>query len=152
MTGACFTMKYGNSISRCDVARLELLLHGVENVGDVLDVDHVAVRVEHLEEAAHVGAFEFLGQIHEHADGRNRVLHRARLVPHLDREAQTPHADLVDAQFPVIALALLVVQFDQGRRHRVPAFQAALGRPVAQGKRSATRVRLAPHQAATRAG
>ena len=95
--------------------RLELRLHGVENVGDVLDVDDVAVRVEHLEEAAHVRAFELLGQVHEHADGRHRVLHRARLVPHLDREAQTPHADLVDAQLPVVALALLVVQFGRGR-------------------------------------
>src|SRR5678815_4332395 len=38
---------------------LELCLHGVKDVGDVLDVDDVAVSVQHFDEAAHVGAFEF---------------------------------------------------------------------------------------------
>ena len=35
--------------------------------------------IEHLNEAAHVGAFEFFGQIHEHADGRHGVLYRCAL-------------------------------------------------------------------------
>ena len=103
-------------------------------------MDDVAVRVEHLEEAAHVRALEFLGQIHEHADGRHGVLHRARLVPHLDREAQTPHADLVNAQFPVVALALLVVQLDQGRRRTALRVSGcATGDPLPRIERLAPR-------------
>ena len=72
--------------------------------------------IEHLDETAHVGAFEFLGQVHEHADGGDGVLHRARLVAHLDGEAQTAHADLVNAQFAVVALALLVMQGGEALR------------------------------------
>ena len=67
--------------------------------------------VEHLDEAAHVGAFEFLGQIHKHPDRRDRVLHRPRLVPHLDRETQPSNAHFINAQLAMIALTLLVVQF-----------------------------------------
>ena len=67
--------------------------------------------MEHLDEPAHVGAFEFLGQIDIHADGGNGVLQRAGLVANLDGETQTPHSDLVNAQFAVVPFALLVVQF-----------------------------------------
>jgi hypothetical protein len=73
-------------------------------------VDDAAVRVEHFDEAAHVRAFEMMRQIHEHPDGRNRVLKCARLVAHLNRKAQPAHADLVNAQFARVAFILLVVQ------------------------------------------
>ena len=33
------------------------------------------MRIERLDEPAHVRAFEFLRQIHEHPDRRHRVLH-----------------------------------------------------------------------------
>ena len=67
------------------------------------------VRVEHLDEPAHVGALEFMRQVHEQADGGDGVLQRPLLVADLDGEAQAAHADLVNAQFAVIGFALLVV-------------------------------------------
>ena len=91
--------------------RLQLRLHRVENLRDILDVHHAAMGMEHLDEPAHVGAFEFLGQIDIHADGGNGVLQRAGLVADLDGETQTPNSNLVNAQFAVVPLALLVVQF-----------------------------------------
>ncbi len=68
--------------------RFELGLHGVKDVGDVLHMDDVPVRIEHLDEPAHVGAFEFMRQIDEHPDGGDGVLQGALLVADLDGEAQ----------------------------------------------------------------
>ncbi len=89
-----------------DVRRggVQFLLQRKQNVPDVFHVDDAAVRVEHLDEPAHVRAFEFLRQIHEHADGRHGVLDAARLVAHLDGKAQSAHADLVNAQLARVAL------------------------------------------------
>src|SRR5450432_4939781 len=86
----------------------------MQDVRNIFDMNDIAVRVEHLDEAAHVRAFEFLRQIHEHTDGRDGVLHAARLVAHLDGKAQPAHADLVNAQLACVALALLVVQMRGG--------------------------------------
>ena len=94
----------------CDVAEFSFFCSDSKMSADVFDVDDAAVRVEHLDEPAHVRAFEFLRQIHKHADGGHGVLDAARLVAHLDGKAQPAHADLVNAQFARVALALLVVQ------------------------------------------
>ena len=74
------------------------------------------------------------------------------LVPHLDREAQSPHADLVDAQFPVVALTLLVVQLDQSRWRMGAVFQARPRRSIAQDKHLSPRFGGAPPRAAAQAG
>ena len=108
--GARLDMKYGNSISRCDVAALQLALQLEQDVPDVLHMNDAAVRVEHFDEPAHVRALEFLRQVHEQPDRRHGVLHRVRLVAHLDGKAQSAHAHLVNAQFAMVALALFVLQ------------------------------------------
>ena len=89
---------------------VELRLHRVKNILKVLDVDDIAMGIEHFEEAAHVRALELLRQVHEHADGRHGILHRVRLIAHLDGEAQLAHPHLVNAQLPVVAFALFVMQ------------------------------------------
>ena len=53
---------------------VQAYLHLAKDVREVLDVDDRAMRIEDLHEAAHVGALEFLGQIHEQAEGGHRVL------------------------------------------------------------------------------
>jgi hypothetical protein len=90
--------------------RLELFLHRIQNLRDVLDVHDVAMSIEHLDESAHVRAFEFLGQIHKHANRRHRILHRMRLVADLNRKAKPPNSYLVDAQLTMITLALFIMQ------------------------------------------
>src|SRR4029077_1677306 len=60
--------------------------------------------------------FKFLGQIDEHADGGDGVLEHPLLVPHANGKTQAADADFIDAQFPVVALALLVVQLAGTRR------------------------------------
>ena len=94
---------------------VQLGLHRMKDFLDVLHVDDGAMGVEHLDEAAHVRALEFLRQVHAHRDGGDGVLMDVRLVADLDGEAQPAHADLVDAQLTVVAPALRVVQ----RRLRV---------------------------------
>ena len=86
-----------------------------------------AMGVEHLDEPAHVGALEFLGQIHEHADGGDGVLHTARLVLNLNGKTQAAHAHLVDAQLAMVRFTLLVLQlqpegFGFPRRRRAAVF------------------------------
>ena len=73
-------------------------------------MNDAAMGVKHLDEPAHVGAFELLGEVHKQPDRRYRILEGMRLVPNLDRKTQAAHPDLVDAQFAIIALALLIVQ------------------------------------------
>ena len=89
---------------------MKFSLHGVKDIGDVLDVDDVPMRIEHFEEAAHVRALEFLRQIHEKANGRDCILQGMGFVANLNGKSQPSHAHLVDAQLAVIALALLIVQ------------------------------------------
>lgn len=94
---------------------IELGLHCVQDVGDVFHVDHAAVGIEHFDEAAHVGAFEVMGQIDKHADGGDGVLDDFFFVADLDGEPQAANADFVDAQFAMVTLALFVVHdFDGG--------------------------------------
>lgn len=88
---------------------VEFDLHRMENVGNIFHVNHAAMRVQHFDETAHVRAFELMGQIHEHANGRHGVLDDFFFVPDLNGKAQAAHADFVDAQFAMIALALFVV-------------------------------------------
>src|SRR5437867_4342160 len=94
---------------------VKLLLQGMEDVGDVLDVHDIAMGVENLDKTAHVSALEFLGQIDKHPNRGYRVLHSARLVADLDGEMEAAHAYLIDPQFAVVAFTLLVVQFGLGR-------------------------------------
>ena len=95
---------------------MEFFLHGKKNVRNILDMDNIAVGVEHLDEPAHVRALEFFRQIDKHADGGHGVLHRSRLVPDLDWKPEASHADFINAQLAVIALALFVVQTETLRR------------------------------------
>ena len=87
----------------------ELFLHPGEQVGDVLDVNHLAVRMEHLDEPAHVRALELHRQIDEQANRGDGVLHHVGAVPHLDGKPETAHADLVDRQFAGVARVLRVM-------------------------------------------
>src|SRR5881394_1154863 len=51
-------------------AGFELALHRHKDVRNIIHVDDAAMRVEHLDEAAHVRAFELLGQIDEQPNRR----------------------------------------------------------------------------------
>ena len=74
-------------------------------------MDDVAMGIEDLDEPAHMSALEFLGQIHKHADGGHGILHLAGFVAHLDGEAESADADLVNREFTVVTVALHIVQF-----------------------------------------
>ena len=73
-------------------------------------MNHLAVRMEHLDEPAHVRALELHRQIDEQADRGDGVLHHVGAVADLDREAHAPHTDLVDWQLAGVARVLRVVQ------------------------------------------
>ena len=86
--------------------RIELILHGGEDVRNIFDVHHVAMCVEHLKEAAHVGALEVLWQIYKHPNGGDGFLMRMGLVANADRETQVSNAHLVDTQLTMVAFLL----------------------------------------------
>ena len=90
--------------------RIEPLLHGAEDVGDIFHVHYVAVGVEHFNEAAHMRAFEMMRQIDKHSDSGDGVLMGVGFVADADGETQVADAHLVDAQFAVVALLLNVGQ------------------------------------------
>jgi len=86
-------------------------LHFEKDVVNVFHMNHVTVGVEHFNETAHVGAFEFLGQIDKETDGGDSVLKSVGLVANLDGKTEAAHTDFIDAQIAVVTLALFVVKF-----------------------------------------
>ena len=55
-----------------------------------------------------MSSLELLGQVDEEPDGGHGVLQLVGLVPDLNWKAQVTDPYLIDAQLPMIALALLV--------------------------------------------
>ncbi len=82
----------------------------LEDVSNVFYVHHRPVSAECLNEAAHVGAFEVVGEIHSQLDSGNGALGGMVLVSNLQRISQgfDPHS--VNGQLPVVAFALGVFQ------------------------------------------
>ena len=109
---------------------MQLLLKRLKDTHDVLHMNHIAMRIEHLDKTAHVCALEFLGQIHKHSERRHRVLHPASPVTNLNRKTQPAHADLVNPQFPMVALALFIIQIHRCRRCRLSFAGSSHGKKI----------------------
>jgi len=62
--------------------------------------------VKHLDEAAHVRALVFLGQVHVHVDGSNGALGSIAAVFDAYGVAQVFYADFIDGDITVIPLIL----------------------------------------------
>lgn len=89
---------------------MEALLEFLQHLRQILHVQDRAVGVEHFDEAAHVGAFVVVWQIHRHLHRGDGALDDMVFVADLDGIAQIFHADAVDGQSAVVGLALCVVQ------------------------------------------
>ena len=83
--------KNGNSSSRCAL-------------------EHRPVRLQHLDEAAHVRAFEMVRQVDGELHGGDGALRFAGAEADADGEAQVFHADAVDGDAAVVGFALRVAQ------------------------------------------
>lgn len=90
--------------------RMEALLELLQHLRQILHVQDRAVGVEHFDEAAHVGAFVVVWQIHRHLHRGDGALDDMVFVADLDGIAQIFDADAVDRQSAVVGLALCVVQ------------------------------------------
>lgn len=101
---------------------LEAFLEGTENGGNTFDVDEAAVFLENFEEAAHVGAFELVGEIDGEGDGGDGVLGGVSAIADEDGVAQAFDADLINAQVAGIGGRLGIVE---GIRIARGAFQDA---------------------------
>ena len=66
--------------------------------------------LQNLEEAAHVGAFELVGQVHGERDGGHGILGGAGAVTNDDGIAETLDTDLVDAEVAEVRGGLSVVE------------------------------------------
>ena len=99
---------------------LEALLESAEDGGDAFDMNEAAVFLENFEEAAHVGAFELVGEIDGEGDGGDGVLGRVGPVAHEDGIAETLNADLIDPEISGIRRGLGVLE---GLRLRQDLFQ-----------------------------
>ena len=67
-----------------------------------------AMLVQHLDEAAHVRAFEVMRQRHRHVERRDRRLSLRATVEDDDRRAQIADPDLVDVDLAIVRLVLNV--------------------------------------------
>ena len=89
---------------------LKAFLQGPENGRDAFHVDQTAVFLQNLDEAAHVGALELMGEIDSEGDGGDGVLRRVGPVTNNDGIAEAFDADLVDSQVAKVGRGLGVVQ------------------------------------------
>jgi len=89
---------------------LEALLESAEDGGDAFDMNEAAVFLENFEEAAHVGAFELVGEIDGEGDGGDGVLGRVGAVADEDGVAETFDADLIDPEISGIGRGLGVLK------------------------------------------
>jgi hypothetical protein len=80
----------------------------LEDDFDIVDVDHRAVLVQHLDKPAHVRALEMVRQIDRQRNRCHGVLRGMRFISDLDREPEIGDSDAVDSHFPMIGLILSV--------------------------------------------
>jgi hypothetical protein len=92
------------------------LLHQLTRHGDdVRDGEFSAVRVQDLDKAAHVRAFELVRQVNGERDRGDGVLHGGIAVTNAHGEAQAANADAIDGQAAVVAFVLRVSEGGHGQ-------------------------------------
>jgi len=87
---------------------VEFFFHLVEDLPDGVDVKFAVMLVEDLDEAAHVGAPESVGEVYEHGDGADGVLDLVGPVPDGDGITEILNSHPVDGNFPGVELVLNV--------------------------------------------
>ena len=75
--------------------------------------------MEHLDKAAHVGAFVMMRQIHGHIDHGDGVLGGLVTIPNAERETDIFDADAVDGDAAVVTLILRVFERGHGK-NKIP--------------------------------
>ena len=94
---------------------------GGELVEDGVDVIHVEFGtefVEDLDEAAHVGAFEVVGEVDGEGNGGDGVLRFARFVANLHGVAEGADPDAIDGDLAVVGFVLGIFEWSGvGRRN-----------------------------------
>ena len=91
-------------------------MKGTEDGGDAFDMDEAAVFQKDLEEAAHVGAFELVGEVDSESDCCDGILGGVGTVADEDGVAESFDADFIDPEIPRIGRGLSIVKgFGLGR-------------------------------------
>jgi hypothetical protein len=75
----------------------------------ILEADPSVVLVKHLNEPAHMSAFEFMRKIDIHIDPANCVLKFVRPIQNNDRVMNILYADPVNRNLPMILLVLNIL-------------------------------------------
>lgn len=88
---------------------IEAAAHPAQDGRNILHMDRSSVLIEHLDEAAHVGALEMVREVDRHRDCCDGVLQFSSAVANDDRMAQVLDPYLVNADSPHILLALFVL-------------------------------------------
>ena len=104
------------------LAGVEPLQQVEQDALDAVHVEDAALRVEHLDEPAHVRPLVMMRQIDRQRNVRDRALRRVRLVPNLDRVTEILHPDPVNRDPPVVALTLRIPQARHRSRLLAPFF------------------------------
>lgn len=106
--GRLFREKEGEFEVEVGALAVEAADEGAEEVVDLFRVEHRAVGLQHFEEAAHVGAFELVGQVHGELHGGNGALGFALADGDAQGKTEIFDADAVDVNLAVVRLALRV--------------------------------------------
>jgi hypothetical protein len=100
-----------------EVGRLgmELVLQGAENLGDALDMNQATVILKDFQKAAHMGAFELMGQVDGEGNGGHRVLSGAGAVADDNGIMQALDPHLVDPEVTEVRGGLGIVELSLPR-------------------------------------
>lgn len=88
----------------------ESFLQGEKNGMNIFYVDEAIVLLEDLEEAAHVGTFELVGEINGKGDGGHGILGGVSSVANHDWVAKTFDADFIDSEVPIVRGGLNIME------------------------------------------
>lgn len=86
----------------------ESFSHSIEHGREGLDGDFLACVIEDFQESAHVGAFEFAGEINGEGEVADGVLPFVGSVENDDGEFDFAHADFVDGDIALIGSFLYI--------------------------------------------
>ncbi len=87
----------------------QLPLHFRQDIRKILDGDVALKFIEDLDETAHVGAFEVMGEVDIHIDAGDRMLNTLGLIENSDGVPDVFHADFVDLNSSMVPLTLNIV-------------------------------------------
>ena len=106
--GGCLFQKIGKLKVNMGLITLQRLGKLHQNIADIADMEDRPVRVQYLDESAHVRPLEMMRKINRHLNRGDCSLLAVIFIPDTDRITQILHPDAINRKLPVIRKILRV--------------------------------------------